>query len=135
MTQRTNLGKSVDVALYLDGIALGGQQGATLNRQADIIDITNKIDGDWARSLAGKKNWNIQCSGLYVINDKAFAKLTEAFMKNKAIAVHIAIGENTLTGQAIVTDFPLTALFNQEFKYNIRLLGTGPLEINGNNNL
>lgn len=126
--QKTNLNKSVNVALYLDNIPLGGQQNATITRQAEMIDITNKINDDWTKNLAGKKSWSIQCSGLYVIDDKAFALLEDAFMNNKSITVTIPIGNYRLTGKALITDFPLSAIFNKEFKYNIRLLGTGALE-------
>lgn len=126
--QKANLGQSVNVALYINSFPLGGQQGATLNRQAEVINITNKINGEWDRNLTGKKDWNIQCSGLYVIDDEAFITLTEAFMSNKSIKVIIMIGKEKWSGQALITDFPLNATFNKEFKYNIRLLGTGPLE-------
>ena len=126
--QMPNLNKSIDVVLYLDNIPLGGQQNATITRQAEMIDITNKIDGEWSENLAGKKSWSIQCSGLYVINNKAFTLLEDAFMNNKPITVSIPIGNYYLTGKALITDFPLSATFNQEFKYNIRLLGTGALE-------
>lgn len=126
--QMPNLNKSIDVVLYLGNIPLGGQQNATITRQAEMIDITNKIDGEWGESLAGKKSWSISCSGLYVINNKAFTLLEDAFMNNKSITVSIPIGNHYLTGKALITDFPLSAIFNQEFKYNIHLLGTGALE-------
>lgn len=126
--QKTNLNKSINVALYLDNIPLGGQQNATITRQAEMIDITNKINDDWTKSLAGKKSWSIQCSGLYVIDDRAFSLLENAFMNNQSIKVSISVGNNILSGDALITDFPLSAIFNKEFKYNIRLLGTGALE-------
>ena len=126
--QKTNLNKSINVALYLDNIPLGGQQNATITRQAEMIDITNKINDDWTKSLAGKKSWSIQCSGLYVIDDRAFSLLENAFMNNQSIKVSISVGNNTLSGNALITDFPLSAIFNKEFKYNIHLLGTGALE-------
>lgn len=126
--QKNNVGQSVNVALFLDNIPLGGQMNATLNRQAEIIDITNKIDGDWAKNLTGKKNWNIQCSGLYIINDKSFDLLNEAFMNNLPIKASISIGTKRMIGEALITDFPVSAIFNKEFKYTLRLLGTGPLE-------
>lgn len=126
--QKTNLNKSINVALYLDNIPLGGQQNATIIRQAEMIDITNKINDDWTKSLAGKKSWSIQCSGLYVIDDRAFSLLENAFMNNQSIKVSISVGNNTLSGNALITDFPLSAIFNKEFKYNIRLLGIGALE-------
>ena len=126
--QKTNLNKSINVALYLDNIPLGGQQNAIITRQAEMIDITNKINDDWTKSLAGKKSWSIQCSGLYVIDDRAFSLLENAFMNNQSIKVSISVGNNILSGNALITDFPLSAIFNKEFKYNIRLLGTGALE-------
>lgn len=128
MNQRTNLGRSIDVALYLNSIPLGGQQGASLIRQSNIIDITNKINGDWQESLAGTKNWSIQCSGLYVIDDSSFNLLEQAFIENTPLNISISIGSKILKGKALIIDFPLTAVFNKEFKYSIKLLGTGALK-------
>lgn len=125
--QKTNVGRSIDVVLYLNSIPLGGQQGATLTRQAKMIDITNKINGEWAENLAGTKSWSILCQGLYISNDKSFGLLEEAFMNNTPITVALTVGEKQLTGNALITDFPLSAVFNKEFKYNVRLLGTGAL--------
>jgi predicted secreted protein len=115
------------VVVYLDNYPLGGQQGATLVRQAQVIDITNKINGDWSESLTGTKSWSITCAGLYVVNDKSFLLLEDAFMNNKQVEVSINVGSQQLKGKALITDFPLNAVFNKEFKYNLRLLGTGAL--------
>lgn len=123
----SNVARSIDTVIRLNGVALGGQQGANLIRQTEAIDITNRINGDWAESLAGKKSWNIVCSGLYVVNNRAFNLLEDAFMNNKAVEVLISFGTTKLKGNAIITDFPLNSLFNKEFKYNIKLLGTGAL--------
>lgn len=122
-----NAVRSIDTIIYLNGVALGGQQGANLIRQTEAIDITNRINSDWAESLAGKKSWNINCSGLYITNDRAFGLLEDAFMNNKTVEVLITFGSTKLKGNAIITDFPLSSVFNKEFKYNIKLLGTGAL--------
>ena len=123
----SNVARSIDTVIRLNGVALGGQQGANLIRQTEAIDITNRINGEWAESLAGKKSWNIVCSGLYITNDKAFSLLEDAFMNNKTVEVFISFGLTKLKGNAIITDFPLNSVFNKEFKYNIKLLGTGAL--------
>lgn len=123
----SNVARSIDTVIRLNGVALGGQQGANLIRQTEAIDITNRINGEWAESLAGKKSWNIVCSGLYIINDRAFGLLEDAFMNNKTVEVLISFGSTKLKGNAIITDFPLSSVFNKEFKYNIKLLGTGAL--------
>lgn len=122
-----NVGRSIDTVICLNGVALGGQQGANLIRQAEAIDITNRINGEWSESLVGKKSWNIVCSGLYITNDKAFALLENAFMNNEIVEVLISFGKTHLKGNALITDFPLNSVFNKEFKYNIKLLGTGAL--------
>lgn len=122
-----NVGRSIDTVISLNGVALGGQQGANLIRQAEAIDITNRINGEWSESLVGKKSWNIVCSGLYITNDKAFSLLENAFMNNEIVEVLISFGKTRLKGNALITDFPLNSVFNKEFKYNIKLLGTGAL--------
>ena len=127
LNQRTNMGRSVDVVIYLNNYPLGGQQGANLVRQAQVIDITNKINAEWSESLSGIKSWSIVCTGLYIVNDKSFALLEDAFMNNKPVEVSINVGSKQLKGKALITEFPLSAVFNKEFKYNLRLLGTGAL--------
>lgn len=122
-----NVVRSIDTIISIDGIPVGGQQSANLVRQTEAIDITNRINGDWVENLAGKKSWNIICSGLYITTDKAFALLEDAFMNNKAVEVLISFGITKLKGNAIITDFPVSSIFNKEFKYNIKLLGTGAL--------
>ena len=127
LNQRTNMGRSVDVVIYLNNYPLGGQQGANLVRQAQVIDITNKINAEWQESLSGIKSWSIVCTGLYIVNDNSFALLEDAFMNNKPVEVSINVGSQQLRGKALITEFPLSAVFNKEFKYNLRLLGTGAL--------
>lgn len=128
MEPRTNLGRSVDITLYIDGLPLGGQQSANLSRQSRLIDITNRINSEWEEVLGGTKSWSVMCSGIYVINNEALALLEDAFMNNKAITVSLNTGFQRLQGQALITDFPLSAVFDKEFKYTLNLLGTGPLE-------
>ena len=127
LKQRTNLGRSIDVAIYLNGSPIGGQQGAIFQRQAQMINITNKINPEWQENLAGTKSWNITCSGVYVVNDTAFSLLEDAFMNNKEVEVSIDFGAQRMVGRALITDFPLSAVYNKEFKYSIKMLGTGPL--------
>ena len=127
LNQRTNIGRSVDVVVSLNNYPLGGQQGASFMRQAQVINITNKINSEWSENLSGTKSWSLSCSGLYVVNDKSFALLEDAFMNNKPVEVSINVGSQQLKGNALITEFPLNAVFNKEFKYTLKLLGTGAL--------
>lgn len=123
--------KSVNTVIKIDGKPLGGQQGAQLSRSMEPIDITNKINGEWAESLAGVKTWRLNCSGIYVLNNKALYLLEDAFLNNRNVEVEINLGGKTMTGQGLIIDFPLNATFNKEFKYNLSLLGVGALMAGG----
>ena len=48
-------------------------------------------------------------------------------MNNKPVEVSINVGSQKLKGNALITEFPLNAVFNKEFKYTLKLLGTGAL--------
>ena len=97
MNQRTNVGRSVDVVISIDNCPLGGQQGANLTRQAQVINITNRINDEWAENLTGVKSWSITCAGLYVVNDKSFSLLEDAFMNNKKVEVSIVLYTYTIS--------------------------------------
>ena len=119
--------KGIDVVLKINGKPVAGQQGAILNRSMSPIDITNKITGDWSESLAGTRTWRITCSGLFVVNAESLQALEEAFMNNTEVEVSVVVNGKNYFGRVLITDYPLSAIFNAQFKYNISLLGIGEL--------
>lgn len=121
--------RSIDVVLIADGAPVAGQQGATLNRSMSPIDITNQITGSWKENLGGLMSWNISCNGMYIKDNAGLRALEQAFLENKEITVKILIGNIHYTGQALITNFPLNAVFNTQFKYTLSLLGTGELRL------
>jgi predicted secreted protein len=125
----TNLVKSIDVILKINNKVVGGQQNASLVRQAAVIDITNKINGEWSESLAGTKSWSINCGGLYLVDSTSLEIIEDAFLKNYPVEVSFAIGDQKYSGSCLIVDFPLNTIFNNQFKYNMRLLGTGALNV------
>ena len=69
-------GKDILLCIWsLDGsqlLAISGQQGLTINRSADTIEITSKdTQGGWKSYLAGMKEWSIDNDGLFVPNDES----------------------------------------------------------------
>lgn len=121
--------RSIDVVLIADGAPVAGQQGAMLNRSMSPIDITNQITGSWKESLGGLMSWNISCNGMYIKDNAGLRALEQAFLENKEITVKILVGNIHYTGQALITSFPLNAVFNTQFKYTLSLLGTGELRL------
>lgn len=121
--------RSIDVVLIADGAPVAGQQGATLNRSMSPIDITNQITGSWKENLGGLMSWNISCNGMYIKDNAGLRALEQSFLQNKEITVKILVGNIHYTGQALITNFPLNAVFNTQFKYTLSLLGTGELRL------
>lgn len=119
--------KGIDVMIRLNNQTLGGQLNATLSRSAKVIDITNKIDDEWSKNLTSIKSWRIDCNGMYVKNDTAFSVLQDAFLSNLPIDVEVKLDKVRYLGKALITDFPLNAVYNNSYKYNVRLLGDGEL--------
>lgn len=123
----SNVQSSVNIAILADNKLIGGQLGASLSRSASTIDITNKINGEWQNNLSGVKTWQITCNGLYIKDATGFSALEDAFMNNNSIKVQMTIGDTKWIGNALVIDFPLSAVYNQQFKYSVKLLGDGEL--------
>lgn len=120
--------QGINVLLKVDNTPVGGQLNVALNRSNNSIDITNKINGDWVESLPGLKTWSINCSGIYIRNQEGFNLLEEAFMNNQEIEAEINISGYKYKGNCFITDFPVNSVYNQQFKYTVKLLGNGELQ-------
>lgn len=119
--------RGINTILSIDGRVLGGQKNCILNRGAAAIDITNKINGDWQENMTGVKSWSLICSGLFIKDEQSFNILEDAFDTNSTIDVKLSDGNRSYYGKAIITNFPVTATYNEAFSYNINLMGSGPL--------
>ena len=117
----------VDIVLKIGGIPVAGQLGASLTRSMSSINVTNRITGNWEENLAGLKMWRISCNGLFVVNANSLQMLEEAFMNNEEIEVSFCMNNKNYFGQCLITDFPVSSIYNAQFKYNLSLLGTGEL--------
>lgn len=124
----TPTNQGVDAILSIDGVVLGGQKTAILNRTMSPINITNQINNDWQRNIAGTRAWSLTCSGMFIKGQEAFDALEKAFYDGKEVTVTLTDNDRTYTGQAIITSFPVTANYNDAFMYSLIFLGTGPLE-------
>lgn len=119
--------KGIDIVIKIGGKPVAGQQNASLIRSMVPINITNKITGDWQESLSGLRSWRVGCGGLYVLNAESLQALEDAFMNNEEVEVSISTGDKNYSGRALITDYPLSSIFNVQFKYNLSLLGVGAL--------
>lgn len=120
--------RSVNAILSIGDRPLGGQKNCILNRTMQPINVTNKIDGEWSKSLAGLKGWSINCTGIFIKDEESFDMLETAFYEGTEIKVSITDGNRSYEGFALITNFPVNINYNETFTYNINLLGTGELQ-------
>ncbi|SHK48969.1 phage major tail protein, TP901-1 family [Paramaledivibacter caminithermalis] len=107
---------------------LGGQRGATLNRSSETIDITTKSSSGWRENEASIKEWSIEADGLLVESDTAFSDLESAYMNGTKVLVELATAAgNKYSGEALITDFPIEAPYDDTATYSVTLQGTGAL--------
>ncbi|SHE66194.1 phage major tail protein, TP901-1 family [Seinonella peptonophila] len=129
----------VDVLLYLNTgtdvsptyTVLGGQTEATLNREAEEIDVSAKTDpDDYGDFLIGKKTWNIECEGFYVDSDTAFDALEQAFENREHLMVELRMPSGkTYSGTVRIQELPMEFPQDDGTTFSTTLLGSGPLTI------
>ena len=127
MSEAITAKRGRDIVISINGVSMAGQKGITLNRGAAAINVTNKINPDWQENLAGTKNWNVSCSGIFMVSDVAMAELEKAFIEGTTVQVKILEGEGGYTGNAIITYFPIEIPYESTLTYALKLLGDGPL--------
>ena len=112
-------------------LAISGQQGLTINRSADTIEITSKDkEGGWKSYLAGMKEWSIDNDGLYVPNDQSHSILSTAFENGDPVCIKVVNGKTKVGmfgGLAVITDYPIEAPYDDSMTYSITLSGMGAL--------
>lgn len=112
-------------------LAISGQQGLTINRSADSIEITSKdTEGGWKSKIAGMKEWSIDNDGLYVPNDESHAVLSRAFENGDPVCLKVVNGKTKkgmFGGLAVITDYPLEAPYDDAVTYSLTFDGMGKL--------
>lgn len=112
-------------------LAVAGQQGLTINRSKDSIEVTSKdTKGGWKAKIGGMKEWSIDNDGLYIGDDESHKALTKAFNDDEFVCLKVVnqkTKESMFGGIAIVTDYPIEAPFDDAVTYSISLEGNGEL--------
>lgn len=128
-------GKDIILAVFdISGtqlLAVSGQQGLTINRTADSIEVSSKdTKGGWKSNIAGMKEWSIDTDGLYVPSDETHQILGKSFEDGDPVCIKVINGklkESMFGGLAYVTDYSLEAPYDDAMTYSISLAGNGAL--------
>lgn len=110
-----------------DYITIGGQTGATLNRSADTIDVTDKTNDGYKEYMAGLKEWSIDFDGFLVVDDGGIDVLDECFESRSKVFVELAYGGNTFKGSGYITDYPVEFPLDSAVSYSLSISGASPL--------
>lgn len=112
-------------------LAVAGQQGLTINRSADTIEVSSKdTEGGWKSSIAGMKEWSIDVDGVFVPSDNSHKLLSAKFSAGEAVCLKIydnKARKGLFGGLAAITDYPLEAPYDDSVTYSISLAGMGAL--------
>lgn len=128
-------GKDVILAVFdktgADLLAVSGQQGLTINRSADSIEVSSKdTKGGWKSVIAGMKEWGIDNDGIYVPDADSHKALGVAFANSDPVCIKIVnqkLQKPMFGGLAFITDYPLDAPYDDAMTYTLTLEGNGPL--------
>lgn len=128
-------GASVLLTVEKEGafIPVGGQTGATINRNSETIDVTNKVSEGYKEYVAGWKDWSVDSDAFVTLGDEGQACLEEAFAEGTAVVVELRIGSDsnakgvTYKGNALITSMSTDLSQDNAVTYSLSLQGTGKL--------
>jgi len=111
-------------------LAIAGQQGLTINRDKDTIEVTSKDSEGWKQFVVGLKEWSIDNDGVYVRDHASHKKLKDLFDGDEPFLIKVTNRKaktDMFGGLALLTSYPLEAPFDDAVTYTISLQGTGAL--------
>lgn len=128
-------GKDIVLAIFdatgTNLLAVAGQQGLTINRSKDSIEVTSKDSGGgYKQKIAGMKEWSIDNDGLYVPSHASHKALGAAYEGDDLVCIKVIDQKNEVGmfgGLAVLTDYSLEAPYDDAMTYSISLEGSGPL--------
>lgn len=128
-------GKDILLAIFdktgANLLAISGQQGLTINRTADAIEVSSKdTTGGWKSKIAGMKEWSIDNDGLFVPDDNAHKTLSDAYENSDPVCIKIINTKQKkgmFGGIASISDYSIEAPHDDAMMYSITLEGNGAL--------
>ena len=108
---------------------IGGQRGATLNREVNTIDATHKQVAGWGYNIAGQGSWSIDTDGVLLEDDASLTLLEDAFENKEAVTVQWTNPSGqSYRGEAIITSYPVEAPMDDVMTYSMSFQGQGKYE-------
>ena len=123
-------GRGVIIEVEKDGefVPVAGQQGGSLSREVETVDISSK-DSEFNEYELGQMEWSVSLDGLVKLQDDGFALLEEKFMAKEQVKIQFVVGNQTFSGMCMITSLPLEFGYEDMTTYSCELQGTGTLSI------
>lgn len=110
-------------------VKVAGQQGGTLSREYDTIDVTSKDNMGWEDNEYGNASWEIEGDGILVEDDEGFKLLEDAFENADYVMARFETqAGNKYQGMTIISEFEIEAPHDDTATYDITLEGKGAYE-------
>lgn len=109
-------------------IAVAGQQGGSLSREVETVDVSSK-DSEFNEYELGQLEWSVSLDGLVKLTDDGFKLLEEKFMAKEEVMIQFEANGNLYTGMCMITSLPLEFGYEDMVTYSAELQGTGTLDI------
>jgi len=123
--------RGVDFAIFIESAAgtfqrIAGQRGGTFNISSDELDLTSKDNYGFADRDYGVQDWSIDGDGVYIEGDTSHDAILDAFLAREVVTVRWQFPSGKrFEGEAIITDFPIEAPYDDVATYSITLAGKG----------
>jgi TP901-1 family phage major tail protein len=120
----------VEIEVNGENVVIGGQSGATLNRDTNLIEVTSKDEKGWTSSVAGTRSWGIDMDAFLIENDTALDLLEQTWLNGGTVQASIALPSGkTYSGSALIESLPMELPQDDAVSISVSLTGTGELAI------
>ncbi len=110
---------------------LGEQTDAELKRGTASMDTTSKDDAGWESKRPGFKNWSIDFSAFYTVDDTAYLALERAFENRQILRVQSLFPDGTAwSGDAMISSAPISMKLKDAIVVQFTMDGAGALTNN-----
>lgn len=111
-------------------LAVSGQQGLTINREKEIIEIDSKtIEGGWKSKVPGIKDWSIDLDGVFA-TDETSSILQKAFDNDEYTCIKVVNNRTKKAmfgGLTLIQSMNLEAPHDDAVTFSTTLEGCGKL--------
>lgn len=120
----------VSVMVGTTKTVIGGQSGATLSLETNLVETTSKDDAQWASSVPGVRSWSIETEGFMVVDDKAQEALENVWLTNGSMDAEINFPSGKkYTGKILIESQSFEMPQDDAVSFSASFTGTGPLTI------